>query len=376
MNTSETRIHLASQFFSEREKTLVEHGNLAASVFLFESGVCGLRLKNELGELVLLPFQGQQIWSAQFCGQNLTMKSMFSEPRPTRTYLETYGGFLIHCGATAMGVPSAGDNHPLHGELPNAPYQMAALVLGEDERGAYIGLTGSYQHTVAFSHNYLAVPLIRLYTGSSLIRTEMTITNLKRSEMELMYLAHINFRPVDNGRLVYSAKYTPEHVRVRRSIPSHIHPKPGYKQFLEELERNPARHHVLEPGLLFDPEVVFIIDYLADEDGWAHTLQIHPQGGADYVRYRPEQLCKGVRWICRTADQDALGMVDPATAEPEGYTAEKAKGNLVILPAGAVFRADMEMGWLEAAETQVIEDKIERIIHGSGSPAGMTGERS
>ncbi len=60
----------------------------------------------------MLPFQGMQIWSAEMDGQNLTMKSMFAEPHPTRTYLENYGGFLLHCGATAMGVPSKGDTHP------------------------------------------------------------------------------------------------------------------------------------------------------------------------------------------------------------------------------------------------------------------------
>ena len=36
---------------------------------------------------------------------------------------------------------------------------------------------------------------------------------------------------------------------------------------------DPEVHHVLAPDLAFDPEAVFFIDYLADEDGWAHTMQ-------------------------------------------------------------------------------------------------------
>ena len=103
--TTETIVNLTPEFFTKREKTLVKHGTLMASTFRFDSDVCGLRLSNELGQLVMLPFQGQQIWSAEFGGRNLTMKSMFAEPRPTREYLETYGGFLLHCGATVMGVP-------------------------------------------------------------------------------------------------------------------------------------------------------------------------------------------------------------------------------------------------------------------------------
>jgi len=362
MTTQETIIHLYPGCFGEREHLLVECGALAASTFRYENSICGLRFKNDLGELVLLPFQGQQIWSAEFNGRNLTMKSMFAEPHPTTSFLETYGGFLLHCGATAMGTPSKDDSHPIHGELPNAPYQKAYLILGQDERGVYLGLGGSYQHTVAFSHNYIAEPLVKLYAGSSLIWVSLTVTNLKQSKMDLMYLAHINFRPVDYGRLVYSAHQNPQHVRVRTSIPSHIKPKPGYVEFIQELREHPEKHHIMSPGLGFDPEVVFFVDYMADHEGWAHTMQVHPDGTADYVRHRPAELDKGIRWICRTPDQDALGMIEPATAEPEGYSAEKAKGNIKVLPPGGKFHCDIEMGLLTAPKTQEMEEKVARLV--------------
>lgn len=358
---TEAKFHLTPQLFSEKEKSLAQHGGLSASAFRFDSSVCGLRLKNDLGELVLLPYQGQQIWSAAFGGRDLTMKSMFHQPRPTQTYLETYGGFLLHCGVTAMGVPTGEDSHPLHGELPNAPYQEAFLLAGKDANGEYLALGGQYQYTVAFNHNYLARPLVKLYEGSSLFHVQMTIQNLKHSEMELMYLAHVNFRPVDNGQLVYNAKQGPEHVRVRRSIPSHIHPKPGYVEFIEELGRNPEKHELLKPDLVFDPEVVFFIDYLADEAGWAHSMQVHPDGSGDYIRHRPEQLDHGVRWISRTADQDALGIVLPGTAEPEGYHAEKAKGNVKTIPAGGSFHLEMEIGYLAPEQVSQVEERINKI---------------
>jgi len=364
MNGLQTTLHILPRFFGEKERLLVEQGPLSASSFLFDSGVCGLRLKNDVGQLVLLPFQGQQIWSAAFGGRDLTMKSMFDQPRPTREYLDTYGGFLVHCGATAMGVPAQGDTHPLHGELPNAPYEKAYVVVGQDEKGAFIGLGGQYQHTVAFNHNYVARPLVKLYAGSTLIWVTLTIANLKHSDMELMYLAHVNFRPVDEGRLVYSAPCTPEHVRVRTSIPSHIRPLPGYVEFIQELGQHPEKHNLLAPDLLFDPEVVFFIDCVTDKDGWAHSMQLHPDGSADYIRHRPDQLDKGIRWISRTADQDALGLLLPATAEPEGYTAEKAKGNLKLLPAQGTFRCDLEIGTLTPEEAQRMAVKIDTILQG------------
>jgi hypothetical protein len=136
---------------------------------------------------------------------------------------------------------------------------------------------------------------------------------------------------------------------------------------MQELEQHPERHHLLTPGLAFDPEIVFTIDYLADSAGWAHTMQLYPDGSADYISHRPDQLDKGVRWICRTPDQDALGMVLPATAEPEGYHAEQAKGNIKVIPAGGTYLCEMEAGVLTPEEARQMEKHIEEIIAAGGA---------
>ncbi|MGA2503180.1 MAG: hypothetical protein ABSG01_03720 [Anaerolineales bacterium] len=122
MSSDQLKINLNPIQFSNQEMLLAEHGELSAVVFNYPSGVKAIRLKNALGNLVMLPFQGQQIWDANMCGRRLTMKSMFDQPYPTQDFLSTFGGFLLHCGATAMGVPVPEDKHPLHGELPNAHY--------------------------------------------------------------------------------------------------------------------------------------------------------------------------------------------------------------------------------------------------------------
>jgi hypothetical protein len=292
------------------------------------------------------------------------MKSMFSQPYPTREFLHTFGGFLQHCGLTGAGGPSPEDTHPLHGELPNAPFQVAYLVAGQDEAGQYLGLGGAYEYTVAFAHHYRAEPLVKLYAGATRFHVSLTVTNLKRSPMELMYLAHVNFKPVDHGRLVYSALCTPEHVRVRSAIPAHIKPGPGYVDFIQSLKEAPEKHNILRPELAFDPEAVFFIDYIADEAGWAYNLQIHPDGSADYIRHRLDQLPKGTRWISRTPDQDAIALVEAGTCEPEGYLAEKAKGNIKTLPPGGQFHCDLEIGRLSPPEAAHIEAKISAYLTG------------
>ncbi len=353
-----TRVYLREGMFEAKKRVLVEADGLTAHVWRYDSGVAALELVNQHGSVTLLPFHGQQIWRAHIAGRELTMQSAFDEPRNTRVYLENYGGFLLHCGATAMGVPADGDNHPLHGELPNAPYQTAFVDVDEDEHGQYLALGGHYQHTIAFGSNYLAQPLVKFYADSSLLHVSLVIENLNNTPMELMYMAHINFRPVDHARLLSSA----QGMRVRRSIPSHVTPSDAYLAFLDELERDPTVHEVLDPTLSFDPEVVFYLDYHADADGWAHTLQRHPDGTADYVRHRPSELPKGVRWICRTANKQALGMVLPATAEPEGYSAENAKGNIMTLAAKGRFHTEFVMGAVDAAEAERLAKHIAAIV--------------
>lgn len=87
MKDTQTSIHLVPNLFQDKERIFIEAAPFTASVFRYPSGVAGLRFKNETGQLVLLPFQGLQIWDAEFGGRRLTMKSMFEQPRPTQAYL-------------------------------------------------------------------------------------------------------------------------------------------------------------------------------------------------------------------------------------------------------------------------------------------------
>ncbi len=194
---------------------------------------------------------------------------------------------------------------------------------------------GTCRHTIAFSLNYEARPRAVLHAGEATVGVSIEIENLKKTAMDLMYMAHVNFRPLDNGRLVYSAPCTRETARVRTVIPPHVNPTPRYRAFLEELSEDPAKHNVLAPGLAFDPEVVFFLEYKADTDGWARSMMVHPDGYASVIRHKPGQLDHGVRWISRTPDQDCFGLCLPSTAEPDGYHAEKAKGNVRSLAGGA-----------------------------------------
>jgi hypothetical protein len=350
------RFEFQSANFGTNKKTLAEGFGFRVSTFRFNSGVAALQVESIRGEIVVLPFLGHQIWSCSFDERNLTMKSMFGQPVPTNNYLETYGAFFLHCGVTAIGAPGPEDRHPIHGELPLAPFRTGYIEFDEVRRTCSV--VGIYEHTVAFSDHYMATSTYTMQSDSTLLDVSIKVDNIKNSPMDLMYLGHANFRPVDDGELFYSARLTPETVRVRRSIPPHIKPKSGYREFLDALASNPGIHHKLRPNLAFDPEVAMMIDMISDEDGFAHALLKHPDGAADYVRYRPDQCGQCCRWICRTPDQDAIGIALPCTSEVEGYAAEKKKGLYVTVNGGESWSADIRLGTLSRVETAVMIPKI------------------
>lgn len=358
---TETKINLNAVEFTRAETVLAEHGAIKVFTLKYASGVAALRITNKVGEIIMLPFHGQQIWDATFYGRRLTMRSMFDDPTGSTEYLSNYGAFLLHCGATAMGNPGVGDTHPLHGELPNAIYQQAELTFGADENGAYVEVSGRYRHTVAFTHNYVAEPRIRMNENNGRLGMQLEVKNLKATPMDVMYLAHVNFKPVDGAKLIDTASDDATKVNVRDKFPSIFKTTPEYLTFIKSLQTNPKLHREMTKGKTFDPELVMGLTFKSDKRGWAHSMQASPDGTADFISHRPIELPRGVRWITRTADQDAIGIYLPATAEANGYTAEKAKGNVLSIEAGMSFTCALEFGALDTIDTAAMKVMIGKV---------------
>ena len=358
---TQTIIDLRNVRFTLSETVLLRHHGLTASVFRYASGVAAIRVSNEVGEIIWLPFQGQQIWDAHFHGRRLTMRSMFDDPVNTNDYLGNCGGFLLHCGVLAMGNPCPEDSHPLHGELPNARYQEASIALGEDQAGAYLELCGKRRHTIAFAANYEAKPRIRIHAGSGRLDVQMTVGNLKRTAMELMYLAHVNFLPVDGATLIDTASDDPENVKVRVTLPPFFVPSQAHADFISAVQKNPTLHRSMVPGRAIDPEIVMGLAFKSDAAGEAHSMQLLPDGSADFISHQPAELPRGIRWITRTADQDALGLYLPGTAGADGYTAEKTKGNIINLAPGDVFQCNFRCGALTPMEAEALRAHMSNV---------------
>lgn len=352
------KVYLYKEMFSDNEKILFENGTLSVSSFRYSTGVDAVTLKNDKGYVTLLPFMGQMIWRMEFLGHDLVMKSIYDEPEVCyENYGESYGCFLMHCGLTAMGNPTAEDTHTPHGELPIAKYKSAYITFGEDEKGKYIALSGIYSHKRAFELNYEFSPECRLYEGASTIEMTISFTNKKDLPLEYFYLCHINYRPIDGSKLYYTAKR--ENVVPHREVPE------GYPK---EKETNEYIDKLLEDASVMDtvdsktqsyaPEIVFTCKYDADSEGNAYTMQLLPDGYSCFVKHVPEELPYGIRWVARTEDEDALGMVLPATAEHKGYLYCKERGMEKYLQPGESTTFHITTGILAPDESEILKNKI------------------
>lgn len=359
------KIYIYENFFTEKEKTVYCNGNLSASLFIYDTGVKAIKIKNAKGSATILPYMGQMIWRADFNGKELTMKSIYDQPANAKiTYGETYGCFLMHCGLTAMGNPTAEDTHLPHGELPIAKYNSVYIVSGSDEKGDYVGVSGVYTHMSAFETNYDFSPTVKLYDNATYFDIEIKFTNKKDVPLEYYYLCHINHRPVDGAKLSYTADRSK--IKVNHEVPENYFNVEGGKatnDYLDRLDKDPSiMDDIGAEGQSYQPEIVFgITSYKADENGNAYTMQIYPDKTSTFVMHNPKDLPYGVRWIARTADEDALGMVLPATAEHFGRLYCQKHNEQRYLKKGDTVTYKIKTGLLDQDQTEKMQAKIKKL---------------
>ena len=353
------RFNLKKEFFSDREFVLCQTADFKVTAFKYSTGVEAIKVENQKGYFIILPYQGQQIWRVNFLGKDLVMKTKFSEPAPTLEYLRTYGGFLLHCGINAFGVPGSEDDHVQHGEIPNVCYDGAYIEVNEE----YASVGGSYNFNRSFVKNYTFSPECRLYKDETVLKLNMELENRRDEEMEYMYLCHINFCPIEGAELMYSAPYDKDHVKVHKIVPDSLpqEKKEKLKKYMDDVQENiPLHHKVNKEAQCYQPEICFTVMYKGDGENRAYTLQ-KAVDGACYVNHPVDVLPYAIRWISRTGDEDSMGMVLPATAEHFGYTYAKKNGQMKTLPPYGKLNFSIEAGWIDSKKASEIEEKIKKI---------------
>ncbi len=345
--------HLSEDMFPVHgERILAESAAFKVTAFRYPSSVEGLRIENGRGQVTVLPYLGQMIWDAVFDGRRLTMGNVFPYPRNGASILDTYGAFAYHAGVLRNGTPGVEDDHPLHGEMPVARMDSSHLRFGHDDEDAFVEVGGHVEYVMGFGPHYIARPRVRLRAQSGLMEVEMAVENLSAHPMELMYMLHANFDFVPGARIHQPADYSAESTVVRQAIPGHVTPSQTFLELLDDLVGNPARMETLDEPDLYSPEQVFYIRGLGrGADGHTRLVMELPTGDAFTVSYRPEDLPHCVRWILNDGDAQVAAFALPSTCEPEGYTAEKAKGHIRMLAPGEQARFPVVLGYLKSDET-------------------------
>jgi GH43 family beta-xylosidase len=179
--------------------------------------------------------------------------------------------------------------------------------------------------------------VIRLRAGASALEIEAEFTNHKDLPLEYYYLCHINHLPVDGSKLLYTAD--PAKAVINREVPE------GYRKdwaeatekWLDEMEKDLRCADVVgAENEAYRPEIVNCFMHSAAKDGWAYTMQQHPDGSAIYVKHNPKELPYGTRWIAfkntsgdLRGEWEELGVVAqiPQNAETNYWAPEVHKYN-------------------------------------------------
>lgn len=344
-------IPLAPAEFGATPRPIVSTGSMRVTGFRYSSGVEALSVENRVGHVVVLPALGQQVWDAVFHGRRLTMQSVFDEPVLTSDYLSNYGAYLIHCGGSAMGNPGPQDIHALHGELPSVRLNSLRLHVNPAtvSRPARIGVIGTATHRRAFDSYFRARLELWVSEGSGVMTTRVNLTNLSGEPRPLMYLAHLNFLPAVGGDLhdIAPAGYDMS-VRGNARTSAWALSEPLLAATIHA--HGGVYAELLEPSRRVEPELVHVLSH-RKPSGMVRFEQWHLDGSTDVVEHDTTSLPYTVRWLRRSADDGAFGFALPATAGPDGFTAEFGRGRVRLYPRDSGIRAVFRHGALAPGET-------------------------
>ncbi len=359
-----TRINFKPSFFGDRPVELITDGELHATAFRYESGVCGLKIENAHCSMVVLPYMGQQIWFAEFCGKRLTQRSIFDQPLATTKFGDNYGALLLHCGLTNINCAGEGESYPLHGELPFADYPETYAGIGRDEKGKYLAVGGTFIYRNSQEYHYAYSPELRLYCEATVLEMHIDIENRRTSEFDYVFMCHMNWLAVDGSHLIYSAPKDAEHISVSPTELGDESPRAvKIREYGKKLVADPTIADVLDlKNQCYDPEMCINIRYNADSDGWAHAMQLMPDGDACYVGFRTAELPYALRWFCCTGDEQGLGVALPTTGTNHSTAYQKAHGLFNTIPPHGHNELRFDFGYLSEKNAKEMETHINDIL--------------
>lgn len=190
------------------------------------------------------------------------------------------------------------------------------------------------------------------------------IHNRRGRELDYFFMCHMNWLAVDGARMVYSAKKDKEHIVPDPPELEGNSPRAQrMREFGQKVIEDPTIvDHLDSKSQCFDPEMCINIKYESDQNGWAHAMQVMPEGDACYVGFRTKELPYALRWYCRTADEDGVGIALPTTGTNRSTSYQREHGYYNTLAPGAHESIRFDFGYLDPKKVETMESHIENIL--------------
>lgn len=323
------RINLPEKLFDQEPYNIYQDEHFTVTTMQYDTGVAGLKISNNRGYIVILPFQGFMIWDAVFDQLSLKMTSAFDKPYSGTQVTDTYGMFQFTSGVLASGTPSETDTHSLHGEYPMTKLDHIYLEIDQDN----IIIGGEYEYVKGFGYHYRTHNTVIMHAGSALIDIGLEVTNLSNYQtMPLQYLNHLNYCYVDGATM--TANIPENTLKIRQSIPSHVKPTASWRTFNQALQASGEVIEVLDNGSRFDPEIVYMSTDLRPLVDRAVFKMSLPNGPTFVTSFNTKELPFVTRWLLNNPDQQVAAFAIPGTSHPDGYNAASQAGTLIHLAAG------------------------------------------
>ena len=87
-----------------------------------------------------------------------------------------------------------------------------------------------------------------------------------------------------------------------------------------------------------------------------------PEGDSGYVRFKTEKLPYALRWLCRTGDEDGIGIALPTTGTNRSTKYQKENHLYNTIKPGEHEELRFDFGYLDIEETKLVKQHIEEIL--------------
>jgi len=322
-----------------------------------EKGVRAIEIRTGTGfRFIVLPDRGLDISHAEYNGIPLNWRSPtgdvapeFYDPRGLEWLRGFFGGLLVTCGLTQVGVPTVdnGEELGLHGRYSYIPARNVYADGYWEGDEYYIVVRGKVREARVFGPNIVLEREISTKISERRLFIKDRVINEGWDSHPLMILYHFNigWPVVDEGaKLVLTSKaYVP------RDKDAWVEPE-KYDTFTE-------------PTKGFKERVYFHL-MTGDEQGYAYAgiLNWNLEMGV-YAKFKVSQLNRMIEWKMMGEGLYVVG-IEPSNCFVLGRRKERELGTLEFLKPGEDKILEIEFGVLLGNELKEFEDTVNRVTGG------------